>query len=248
MHSHLKRSRERTTNNHLGSPKAPHHLGDNHHGPRVAPGCHHGPGHAVGDANRTTERRCQRATTRNGPPTTATAIAIAIVRHDNDDNLGGPLCPPPPLSAGLHPGIAQKCVMRVRHSCATCTSSRNRDRARQHTDDQGGPLCSPPLSQLGNTLASRRSARRWVGTRVPTTDNDRDRTPPPYATRVERGHHPVNNRQCHAREHDASLLNRTRDTIPATRMRNPQPTAIACATPNRPRSHATTTLTSRGAH
>jgi hypothetical protein len=140
MHSHLKRSHKCTTNNHLGSPKAPHHLGDGHHGPRVAPGRHHGPGHAVSDANRVTERRCQRATTRDGPPTAATAIAITC--HDNDDNLGGPLCPPPPLSAGLHPGVVQKSTMQVRHSRATRTSSHDRDRARQHTDDLGAHCAS----------------------------------------------------------------------------------------------------------
>jgi hypothetical protein len=149
-HSHLKRSRECTTNNHLGSPKAPHH------GPRVAPGHHHGPGHAVGGANRATERRCQRATTCDGPPTAATAMTIAC--HNDDDNLGGPLCPPPPLSAGLHLGVTQKRAMRVWHSRATRTSSRDRDRVRQHTDDQGGPLCPPPPSHLGNTPGSRRSA------------------------------------------------------------------------------------------
>jgi hypothetical protein len=155
MHSHLKRSREHTTNNHLGSPQAPHH------GPRVTPG------HAVGDANRATECRCQRATTRDGPPMAATAIAIA--RHNDDDNLGGPLCLPPPLSAGLHPGVGQKRAMQVRYSHATCTSSRDRDRVQQHTDDLGGPLCLPPLSPLGNTPASCRSARCGISTRAPHT-------------------------------------------------------------------------------
>ena len=163
-HSHTKRPRECTTNNQQGSPKAPHHS------PCMTPGRHHGPGHAVGDANHTTEHRCQRATTCDGPP--AAAAAIAITCHNDDQ--GGPLCPPPSSRLGNTPASRRS----ARHWVTTRTQqpaaharpvTNNRICERTPPDDeQGGPQHPPPpLPPPGNTPASRRSARCGIGARLP---------------------------------------------------------------------------------